>query len=211
MHPEVVYRVAVASRGQTFSVLDPADADLRSGGSRFDVPGAGVLYCCTELEGSYRETLARLRPSPRMRALDEDNENHHMRSGCVPASWREARRVFRFTMPDALPFLDVEHQATRTVLDGLPAVAQEEPLDIAHVRGPDRVLTRAIASWAYTRVDDRGGFAYAGIRYMSRLGDYECWAVFEGAPVRPARTPQEIAGSDVALSRVAGEFGLTIH
>lgn len=38
--PTVVYRVAVSSRGQTFSVLDPATTDLRSGGNRFDVPGA---------------------------------------------------------------------------------------------------------------------------------------------------------------------------
>lgn len=146
-----------------------------------------------------------------MRGLDEDNENEHMRAGCIAASWREARRIFRFDLPDALPFLDVEHQSTRTVLDRVPTLAQDELLDIAHVRGSDRTLTRAIASWAYTRVDERGDFLYAGIRYMSRLGDYECWAVFEGAPVHPAGPPQEIAKTDPTLLRVAADFGLTMN
>ncbi len=65
--PDVVHRVAISTRGLSYSHLEAAEADLPSAGNRFDVPGAGVLYCCTELEGCYRETLARLRTSPRMR------------------------------------------------------------------------------------------------------------------------------------------------
>lgn len=175
------------------------------------MPGAGVLYCCTELEGCYRETLARLRTSPRMRALDEDNDNKYMRAGCVPASWRDDRRVFRFVIPPALKFLDVEHQEKLTVLDGITTVARDEPLDVAAVRGPNRLLSRAIASWAYTQVDGNGDFRYAGLRYMSRLGQYECWAIFEGTPIAHAGPPQEIGNSDRALRAVAREFDLSLN
>ncbi len=209
--PTILYRVTISTKGDLPSTLDPADADLRSAGNRFDVPGVGVFYCCTALEGCYRETLARLRVSPPMRELDEDNDNEFMRAGCVPASWRDARRIFRLAVPEGLRFLDVEHQETLTVLDGVAGIARAEPLDVAAIRGPDRLLTRAIASWAFTRLDESGEFRYAGIRYVSRLGQYECWAIFEGTPFFQAEPPREIALTDGVLQKVAREFGLTLH
>lgn len=207
--PSQVWRIAIASNGRRFSRLDPADASS-GGGNRFDVPGAGVLYCCTTLEGCYRETLARMRVSPAMRALDEDSENHFMRAGCVPASWRDARRIFQFSLADSAPFLDVENQATWNALEGALAGHLTEPLDVAAVRGPDRTLTRAIAAWAYGQQVDGYGL-YAGIRYLSRLGEYECWAVFDGALISEPEPARAIELSDSTLQRVSQDFGLTVH
>ncbi|WP_431835668.1 RES family NAD+ phosphorylase [Cellulomonas sp. Y8] len=203
--------MAIASNGMRFSRLTPQDAAIQGAGNRFDVPGGGVLYCCTELEGCYRETLARMRVSPRMRELDEDNENQHMRAGCIPASWRDARRVFQFSLDSAAPFLDVEHQDTWTLLDSELRRHLSEPLDVAAVRGKDRLLTRAIAEWAYTQVDENGVGRYAGVRYVSRTGDYECWAVFEGAPITMSAPPEPIELGDSTLRTVARAFDLTLN
>jgi hypothetical protein len=209
--PTSLWRVAIASNGERFSRLTPQDAAIQGAGNRFDVPGGGVLYCCTQLEGCYRETLACMRVSPRMRDLDETNDNQHMRAGCIPGSWRDARRVFQFSLDTAAPFLDVEHQDTWTVLDREFARYVTEPLDVAAVRGKDRIMTRAIAHWAYTQVDEDGTGRYGGIRYMSRTGDYECWAVFEGAPIVQCAPPQPIELTDPILTKVARQFDLSLH
>ena len=209
--PRTLHRVAIASRGLAFAYIDPVDAVMPFTGNRFDVPGGGVLYCCTAVEGCYRETLARLRPSPRAASLDEDSDNHFMRAGCVPASWRDARRLFTLSPESPAPFLDVEAPETRSHLDGVLAGMITDHLDVSDVRGRDRLLTRAIAEWAYTQVDDDGDGVYSGIRYMSRHGDYECWAVFEGTGVDEAGPPAAIERSDPVLARVAGDFGLTIN
>lgn len=209
--PSTLHRVAIASRGLTFAYIDPVDAVMRYTGNRFDVPGGGVLYCCTEVEGCYRETLARLRPSPRAASLDEDSDNHFMRAGCVPASWRDARRVFTLALDNPAPFVDVEAPETRSYLDEALSFMITDNLDVSDVRGRDRLLTRAIAKWAYTQVDEDGDGIYSGIRYMSRHGDYECWAVFEGTTVGEAGPPTAIERGDTILSRVARDFGLTIN
>jgi hypothetical protein len=180
-------------------------------GNRFDVPGGGVLYCCTELEGCYRETLARLRPSLLAAGLDENSDYQHMRAGYVATSWRDSRRVFTISLEDAAPFIDVEAQPTLSHLDEVLGARLNDHLDVSDVRGRDRLLTRAIAEWAYAELDEDGVGVYSGIRYMSRLGDHECWAVFDGAPVAEAVPPASIELSDPDLARVAGEFHLTIN
>ncbi len=186
------------------------DAQLTHAGNRFDVPGGGVLYCCSEIEGCYRETLARLRVSPAMRQLDEDNDNQYMRAGCIPSSWRESRRIFSFRIPGALPFLDVEAQSTMTVLDAVLA-PRPDPIDVAAVRGGDRLLTREIALWAYVQVDGDGDPLYGGIRYFSRVGNFACWAIFAETYLEEVDPPRGIGLSDPALVRTAREFGLTLN
>ncbi len=47
-------------RGTQFSEIDPVDALSGNAGNRFDVVGGGVLYASTDIEGCYREVLARL-------------------------------------------------------------------------------------------------------------------------------------------------------
>src|SRR5690606_8970782 len=131
--------------------------------------------------------------------------------GCVPASWRDARRIFQFTLDGAEPFVDVEHQSTRTFFDAVLDPRPDHHLDIADVRGRDRALTRATAAWVSTQVAEAGRGRYAGIRYVSRLGDAECWAVFDGAPVVEVGPPRAIEPTDTELLRVAAEFGLIIN
>lgn len=105
-----------------------------------------------------------------MKDLDEDNSSQFMAAGCVPASWRDARRIFRFALDDSAPFIDVEHQRTWTVLDNVLAPMLDARLDVSAVRGGDRLLTRAIAGWAYAQADHDGDLLYGGVRYLSRLG-----------------------------------------
>lgn len=212
--PDVVWRVARLGMGLMFSEIQPAEARSGRAGNRFDVLGGGVLYASTDIEGCYRETLARLRPAPGTADLDEEDSGY-MRAGQVAASWRENRRRFALSMVTPLPFVDLEHQRTWNALatDGVHSAESGHPahLDVGHVRGPDRLLTRAIASWAHTRVDGNGLPLYSGIRYMSRTGGFECWAIFNGTEVVEAAPPGEIELNDTALRRVAVEYGLTLH
>ena len=210
--PETIWRVARLEKGLEFSRIDPVDAVSSGEGNRFDVVGGGVLYAATDVEGCYRETLARLRPAPGMRELDEDGQGF-MAAGQVAASWRETRRRFALALVRPLPFIDVEAQATWNALEGETGVLPEtvDRLDVGLVRGPDRVLTRAIASWAYTQTDGDGLPLYSGIRYLSRAGNFECWAIFDGTVVVEPEPAGEIVTSDVDLRSVCKAYGLTIH
>lgn len=195
-------------------MLDAADARNRSSGNRFDVPGGGVLYAATQAQGAFAETLARYRPSAAMRALPREPDEHFMEAGAVPADWRTRRQLVSFRLTDPLPFLDVDHPATHTFLmdalgTELDALGYDE-LDVGALRGRDRFLTRAIAEWSYAAVDDEGKPLYSGIRYGSRLGSHECWAIFEGTQIVDA-SAYTISKSDDRLLEVARDFGLSVH
>jgi hypothetical protein len=213
--PAALWRVGRASSLLQFSEIDPVDATVPNAGNRFDVPGGDVLYAATAADGAYAETIARYRPSPKMKLLDTTGDGHLMNVGSVPAEWRLNRRLATIALEQPLPFLDVEATATHTWLTEkmapqLTALGISD-LDVATVRGPNRLLTRAIAQVAYVQLDESGDeLAYSGIRYMSRLGDHECWAIFGGTVVTLA-LEQTIEKRDSALERVAHEFGLTVH
>ena len=134
---------------------------------------------------------------------------------CKALPWAKIRAASAVdvivSLENSAPFIDVEAQATQSHFDAILASRLAEPLDVADIRGRDRLLTRAIADWAYAQVGDDGDGMYSGIRYMSRLGDYACWAVFDGTPVAEAGPAAAIEASDSALERVARDFGLTIH
>ncbi|EPR75856.1 hypothetical protein ADILRU_1816 [Leifsonia rubra CMS 76R] len=83
-------------------------------------------------------------------------------------------------------------------------------LDIATVRGPNRLLTRAIAEWAYSAKDDNDEFLYSGLRYESRLGPHECWALFSGTPIDLIEE-LTISKERTDLQVVARRYGLTVH
>jgi len=79
-----------------------------------------------------------------------------------------------------------------------------EDLDVSDVRGRNRELTQAIGRWAYEH-------EYQGIVYKSRFDDsLDCWAVFEGALVRPAPPPAPISQDDPDLRAAAQAFGLVV-
>lgn len=214
--PSPLWRVERIDPPLRFSHINPIDAMNDRAGNRFDVPGAGVLYGATDPEGGYAETLAGFRPRASMiAALSEvGTETDRVGPGEVPASWVTTRRLRAFDVDGSLPFVDLEAPETHTFLtrEAAPILLHEgvENLDVASVRGPNRLLTRAIASWLYSRTNDHGEPLYAGVRYVSRLGNFECWAVFDGTPVE-LRSSIEIKRTDPALRSVLELYGMAIR
>jgi hypothetical protein len=212
--PGELWRIATTDNATRFAEINPITA-AGPFGNRYDVPGGGVLYASTDVRGCFAETLARFRValgSPVAVAAAKDTG--FMPPGSIPASWREDRRKFMIGAVEPLPFLDIEHEHTRAVMENeLPLVLTRfniEHLDVPAVRGADRRLTRALAEWAYTRTDDDGKLLYSGIRYMSKHGEYECWAIFEGTEI-DLHAAEAIEKSDPDLQAVANTFKLTIH
>lgn len=158
---------------------------MQKSGNRFDVPGGGVLYTATTAQACFGETLARFRPTPRMRELLRDEEPGFMVVGGVPQDWRLQRVLVSLRPIDPLPFLDVEDPATHEFLGEvlareLIALGYDRPLDLSSVTNQDRRLSRLISEYAYTATEPDGTPTYSGIRYMSRVSsDWECWAIFE--------------------------------
>lgn len=212
--PASAYRVGRAKGPLHFSEIDALDAELETVGNRFDVVGGGVLYCATTRVGAFKEVLESFRPAASSLDLTALPREHLMSVGSVPASWRDRRTVVEFSLAEPLPFLDVERDETLSFLTSELAheLAQIglERLDASIVRGPNRLLTRTIAHWAYTQVDENDEAVYSGIRYSSRFESHECWAVFAGVDVGSVSTTP-IAQNDRDVESVARAFGLTIH
>jgi len=214
--PSPIWRVERINPPLGFSRVNPVDAMNDLTGNRFDVTGAGVLYGATTPEGGYAETMAGFRPRASMvSAFSEITpELGRVLPGQVPMAWLTTRRLRGFDVTGSLPFVDIEAPATHTYLThhASPILLQHglENLDIPAVRGPSRLLTRAIASWLYSRTDEHGQPLYAGIRYVSRLGDFECWAIFDGTPLE-LRTSDEVVATDPALRHVLDLFGMSIR
>lgn len=209
--PATAFRVGRASGVIHFTEIDAIDAEILQG-NRFDVVGGGVLYCATTKAGAYKEVLADFRPSAKTYRIAEGESI--MAQGSMPRSWREKRALAEFSLHDPLPFVDVESDATLTHLTKAMAEELDElgvtRLDVSVVRGPNRLLTRAIAKWVYTRVDEEGRPLYGGVRYLSRFQSHECWAVFNGAVVGTVRT-SPITLFDSELTTAARDFGITLH
>lgn len=209
-----VWRVARSGSLENFSRIQPQDAPLPNSGNRFDVLGGGVLYAATKIEGCYAETLARFRPSPAVLAAI-GNEAGYMNPGGVPADWREQRRKYLLRAERPLPFLDVEAPETHTFLTHelaaeLAAIGVPTALDVPRLRDSNRLVTRLIAQWAYAATDENDLPIYSGIRYVSRLGDWECWAIFEETELELG-TPMAIESTDPALRAIADKFNLVLH
>lgn len=215
--PATVWRIAVAGRGESYAQITATEA-ATPGGNRFDVPGGGVLYACSQPLGCFYETLSRFRvalpsrsnPAAEAAALDSGM----MPPGLIPREWRENRSKFEIAVEDPLPFLDVEHEQTRAFLtheipDTLERCGAPE-LDISDIRGSNRKLTRAIARWAYLHSNELGEVRYSGIRYESRHDSSECWAIFDGTRTKTIRQ-EPIGRDDIDLSRTAELWNLRIH
>ncbi len=137
-----------------------------------------------------------------------------MAIGSIVADWRERRQLSEITLITPLAFLDVDATATHTFLTAEIASSLEafgiDALDIGDVRGRNRLLTRAISQWAYAAIDADGYLKYSGIRYTSKLGAWECWAIFGGSEVREVAA-RAIERTNPDLLEIANSFGLTIH
>jgi hypothetical protein len=80
----------------------------------------------------------------------------------------------------------------------------EAQLDLSDVTSRDRTLTQRISRWA---IDN----SYQGIAFTSRLaGEFDCWALFEGAAFIPDPMPPQISREDPDLQRIVGIFDLTM-
>jgi RES domain len=208
-----VYRVGRSKEPLRPSRIAAEDALATRAGNRFDVVGGGVIYCGTNVKGCFAETVARFRPSPKMRDLMEHEDPGFVTCGGVPQNWRDQRTIVAASMADPLPFIDIDNPITHEYLNakmaGELADLGVETLDVGNVRGANRLITRAASSWAYW-AEDAGIPKYSGIRYMSRvLPDEECWAVFEGTPiVEVSRRAIEI--NDPDLKAVADMWGLRV-
>jgi hypothetical protein len=210
--PATAFRVGRRSGVIHFAEIDAVDAANIEQGGRFDVVGGGVLYCATTKTGAYKEVLAAFRPSAKAYRI-ADGESI-MAQGSMPRSWRDARALAEFSLEDPLPFVDIERDSTLTHLTAAMAEQLDEldvrALDVSLVRGSNRLLTRSIAKWVYTRVDEEGVPLFGGIRYLSRFQSHECWAVFNGSIIGTVRT-EPILLSDTELTNVSREFGITLH
>jgi len=140
-------------------------------------------------------------------------DRQFMEPGTIPADWRHRRVAVRVTLERPYAFVDVEAPETHVALGA--ALAPElaaldiDHLDVGLVRGRDRRVTRLLARWAATP-DPSSGARYAGIRYVSRLGDWECWAVFEDVGL-VERERRPIARDLPELQHIADLFGLRLH
>ncbi len=212
--PDVIHRVARRRGLRSFSTISPHDAALQTAGNRFDVVGGGVLYAGTTPEACYAETLARLRPTPKIRDLIKDEEGF-MVTGGVPQDWRLQRTLGDLHLEDPLPFLDVEDPSTHEHLSEvlaseLVALGYDDPLDLSDICNRDRRLSRAIALYAFTAAEADGRPKYSGVRYISRIAtDWECWAIFEGTEIE-VLGQRTIELSDPDLQKVADLWGLRL-
>jgi hypothetical protein len=217
--PERLWRV---HRGADPLYVRRPRASTRSdpgAGNRFDSPDGsyGVLYFGSSLIGCLGEVLARLRPKPALAALVADDwaEMGVMGPGQVPRDWRERRSAAQVSLPDSLPFVDVDasatHQLLRTELAlGLSSLGYQD-LDISTVRGPDRRLTQMISQWAYMAGLEDDMPRYAGLRYKSRVDDaWECWAIFDEAPIQ-AEEIRPVTLSMPEFQHAASMLDLTVH
>jgi hypothetical protein len=150
-----------------------------------------VLYASSSRLGAFVEVLARFRPDLHVveaLAQIEDPTSRARSPGELDASWLANRRIgVALVRGD---FVDVGHSrslariraalAPRVVHYGL------DDLDAAAIRvSAPRGFTQEISRWVYDQSTAAGRRRFAGISYLSRLGDeFRNWAIFEPAGIR---------------------------
>jgi len=192
----------VGRNPEALTVAAPTAHDLRGkrAGNRFDIPGVGVLYCASTLEGCFAETLARFRPKLDLAELvaDEWKAAGHLRPGSVPAGWRHRRTAVEVAVDPGYRFLDVDHLDTHQVLRGelalgLAALGYSD-LDTGLIRGPDRRVTRLVAAWAHQQMADGDGELYTLRRDQVRVAAEHRLGVLGHLPRGRARPAPGAAG-----------------
>lgn len=186
-----LWRVGRISSPYRFSEISLDINSSDNAGNRFDVLADGVPYAATTPKGAYVETLQGFRPTTATRLAARNAQARFMTAGAVPRDWRLNRRMARLTLESPAPFLDVENSDTWPLLEEELAAELAQlgitNLDVSVIRGHRRTVTRLIARWAYLADDpDTGDPSYGGIRYLSKLGEHECWAIFDGTRFTPS-------------------------
>jgi hypothetical protein len=169
-------------------------------GNRYDDPEGEyrVLYAAGQRRGAFLETLARFRADlelvAELAAIDDDPDHPTAPPATVPREWLQTRCVGA-ARADSLRFVDISHSrslahlrhelAPRLIHYGL------DDLDAGDIRKrTPRALTQEVSRHVFERPE-----AFAGIRYLSRLGDeLTNWGVFEGSEL------DEVLESDEAIA-----------
>lgn len=217
--PRPLYRLGRRSAVWTWPDWAYAGED-GSFGNRYDDPEKQyrVLYASSQRLGTFLETLARFRPDPTILAAriesDPTDELHPTNPpGAVPAAWLTKRVMGTATV--AGDFADVGQSrslahlratfAARLIHYGL------NDLDGATIRmSAPRRFTQEVSRYIYECSDPAGEPGYAGIRYLSRLGDeIHNWAIFEPAELNGAQE-EELNVADPELCEVLARFDLRL-
>jgi hypothetical protein len=186
-------------------------------GNRWDDPDGQyrVLYASTQRLGTFIETLARFRPDPAVAAelasMEDADDGLVMAPGQVPKSWLDKRRIGAAQVDGE--FADVGHSEWLVWLHrrfaGMLIRLGIRELDASALRSAARPLTQAISRRIY-ELTIEGERRFAGIAYLSRLGDeFQNWAIFEPAAIS-ADIPGNIQTSDVDLAIAMQRFGLVL-
>ena len=156
-------------------------------GNRYDDPEGEyrVLYAAGQRRGAFLETLARFRADLQLIAelaeIDDDPEFPTAPPATVPAEWLESRCVGTATAGSLL-FVDISHSQSLAHLRHHLAARlvhyDLDDLDAGDIRKrTPRALTQEVSRYVFERPE-----AFAGIRYLSRLGDELAnWGIFEGS------------------------------
>jgi hypothetical protein len=182
-----LYRLARAPDAWAWPDWAYADPD-GTFGNRYDDPRGEyrVLYASSNRFGAFVETLARFREDAELQAelaeIDGDPEAA-LEAGQVPREWLETRELG--TAMVAGQFAAVGHSRSLEYLR--EALAEEasalgvDDLDGAAIRlRVPRAFTQAVSRHVFECQTEPSVSQFAGIRYLSRLGDdIENWAIFE--------------------------------
>jgi hypothetical protein len=187
-------------------------------GNRWDDPDGSyrVLYACSQRVGAFIETLARFRPDLKVVAAlaDIDGPDDGPTAGIVPRSWLASRLVGEGRL--AGRYADVGAAGSlamlRIILAGRALHYGLQDIDAAAIRlSAPRGFTQEISRLVYASTSP----SFAGIRYLSRLGDgLVNWAIFESAqdvdaPVT-SMSADDVSAADPDLVQALEVLGLRL-
>lgn len=172
-----------------------------------------MLYGCTQRVGCFVETLARFRPDPLVvHALSTiAGPDEGRPSGTLDPTWLANRAVGRAEVGG--DFVAIGESTSLAYLNReYPWIAAEfglPELDGASIRRAEpRALTQRLGRQLYN-LSAGSGPRFAGISYLSRLGDdLTNWAIFEQAATIDPVLVERISPSDPDLIAVMEQFDL---
>jgi len=79
-----------------------------------------------------------------------------------------------------------------------------DDFDLSTIYTSKRTITQEISRYIYDRKNGQGKYLFAGLRYLSRTTNEECWAVFYDRMIHSKAAIHDIDINDPKLERVAG-------
>jgi hypothetical protein len=192
-------------------------------GNRWDDPEGvyRVLYASSTRLGAFVEVLSRFRPDlellKELAEIADEGEAAPL-PGELDASWL-ANRLMGVAQFQG-EFVDVGHSSSLSHIRAAlaPRVVHYgiDDLDASAIRlSVPRSFTQEISRYVYDRSTPLGDRRFAGITYLSKLGDeFRNWALFEPVgdepPLAEASEPRPIEADDQDLSQALGLLGVRL-